>query len=54
VAAKLAAAEEQIVAEVIAVQQSPVDLGGYYMPDDTKAAATLRPSKTFNTILAEL
>ncbi len=54
VAAKLAAAEQQIVAEVIAVQQTPVDLGGYYMPDDTKAAATLRPSKTFNAILAQL
>ena len=52
--AKPAAAEQQIVAEVIAVQQPPVDLGGYYMPDDTKAAATLRPSKTFNAILAAL
>ena len=54
VAAALAAAEKQIVAELIAVQGKPVDLGGYYRPDDAKASAALRPSATFNRILGQL
>jgi isocitrate dehydrogenase len=53
-AEKLAAAEKQIVAELIAVQGKPADIGGYYRPDDSKASAALRPSATFNTILATL
>jgi isocitrate dehydrogenase len=53
VAAALAAAEKQIVAELIAVQGKPVDLGGYYRPNDAKASAALRPSATFNRILAQ-
>ena len=32
----------------------PADIGGYYLPDDKKASAALRPSKTFNDILATL
>ncbi|MFT3830634.1 MAG: NADP-dependent isocitrate dehydrogenase [Opitutaceae bacterium] len=52
VAEKLAAAEKQIVQELIAVQGKPVDVGGYYAPDDAEAAAALRPSTTFNAILA--
>ena len=51
VAEKLAAAEKQIVSELIAVQGKPTDIGGYYQPDDKKAAAALRPSSTFNDIL---
>ena len=54
VAAKLTAAEKQIVAEMIAVQGKPADIGGYYQPDDAKASAALRPSKTLNEILATL
>jgi len=30
-----------------------VDIGGYYKPDDRKASAALRPSLTFNNILAK-
>ena len=54
IAEKLAAAEKQIVAEMIAVQGKPADIGGYYQPDDAKASAALRPSKTLNEILAAL
>ena len=32
----------------------PADIGGYYQPDDAKASAALRPSKTLNDILATL
>ncbi|MFD7833251.1 NADP-dependent isocitrate dehydrogenase [Kitasatospora sp. NPDC059803] len=46
--------ETTIVDELIAVQGSPVDLGGYYQPDPAKAAAVMRPSKTFNEALANL
>ncbi|MEV7023685.1 NADP-dependent isocitrate dehydrogenase [Kitasatospora sp. NPDC093558] len=46
--------EQTIVEELIAVQGSAVDLGGYYQPDPAKAAAVMRPSKTFNDALANL
>ncbi|MEV7211613.1 NADP-dependent isocitrate dehydrogenase [Kitasatospora cineracea] len=53
-AATLAEQEQAIVDELIAVQGSAVDLGGYYQPDPAKAAAVMRPSKTFNDALATL
>ncbi|MFD7613117.1 NADP-dependent isocitrate dehydrogenase [Streptomyces sp. NPDC059828] len=46
--------ESAIVDELIAVQGSPVDIGGYYQPDPAKAAAVMRPSATFNEALAAL
>ncbi|MGW2635055.1 NADP-dependent isocitrate dehydrogenase [Streptomyces chattanoogensis] len=46
--------EQTIVDELIAVQGSPADIGGYYQPDVTKASAVMRPSKTFNQALATL
>jgi isocitrate dehydrogenase len=54
IAEKLAASEQTIVSELGAVQGKPVEIGGYFMPDDAKAAAALRPSATFNDILAAL
>ncbi len=54
VAEKLTAAEKQIVAELLAVQGKPTDVGGYYQPDDKKASAALRPSATLNNILAQV
>ncbi|MFJ6384155.1 NADP-dependent isocitrate dehydrogenase [Kitasatospora sp. NPDC092039] len=53
-AATLTEQESAIVEELIAVQGAPVDLGGYYQPDAAKAAAVMRPSKTFNEALANL
>ncbi|MDF3012762.1 MAG: NADP-dependent isocitrate dehydrogenase, partial [Cellvibrio sp.] len=46
--------EARIVDELKAASGKPVDLGGYYRPDFTKASAALRPSATFNAILANL
>jgi isocitrate dehydrogenase len=54
VAEKLAASEDTIVRELVAVQGKPVDVGGYYQPDDAKASAALRPSKTLNEIVTSL
>ncbi len=50
----LAAGEQAIVEELNGVQGNPVDLGGYYQPDPAKAAAVMRPSKTWNDALASL
>ncbi|WP_190127866.1 NADP-dependent isocitrate dehydrogenase [Streptomyces mashuensis] len=50
----LAEQERTIVDELIAVQGQPADIGGYYHPDVTKAAAVMRPSATLNQALATL
>ncbi|MEI7746773.1 MAG: NADP-dependent isocitrate dehydrogenase, partial [Actinomycetota bacterium] len=47
----LGEAEAQIVAELLAVQGKPADLGGYYQPVPAKAEAVMRPSDTFNQLL---
>jgi isocitrate dehydrogenase len=54
VAEKLAAAEQQIVAELNGVQGHPVDIGGYYHPDVAKVAAVMRPSGTLNAVIDAL
>jgi isocitrate dehydrogenase len=54
IAEKLTAAEATINQELIAAQGKPVDFGGYYFNDDAKATAALRPSATFNAIIAQL
>lgn len=54
VAESLASHETEIVAELIAVQGSPVDIGGYYRPDPALVEAVMRPSKTFNEIIDSL
>ncbi|MEX5709154.1 NADP-dependent isocitrate dehydrogenase [Parafrankia sp. FMc6] len=53
-AESLAAQEKTIVDELLAVQGSPADIGGYYQPDPAKAAAVMRPSKTLNEAIATL
>jgi isocitrate dehydrogenase len=53
-AAQLAASEDAIVAEINEAQGVAMDIGGYYRPDVTLAAAALRPSETFNAALATL
>ncbi|GAA1896383.1 NADP-dependent isocitrate dehydrogenase [Streptomyces sodiiphilus] len=50
----LAGQEQTIVEELIAVQGSPADIGGYYAPDDARATTVMRPSKTFNQALTIL
>ncbi|HVC52209.1 MAG TPA: NADP-dependent isocitrate dehydrogenase [Stellaceae bacterium] len=50
----LAANEAKINAELIAAQGKSVDTGGYYLPDQAKASAAMRPSATLNAALAAL
>ncbi len=54
VAAELTGNEDAIIAELAAVQGSPVDLGGYYRPDAAKVAAVMRPSALLNKAIATL
>ncbi|MDY5785892.1 NADP-dependent isocitrate dehydrogenase [Corynebacterium sp.] len=54
VAEALRSNEEKIAAELLEVQGSPADLGGYYLPDRAKTFEVMRPSETFNTIIDEL
>lgn len=54
VAKDLEANVEKILEELKAVKGKPMDIGGYYHPDPKKVQACMRPSATFNTILATL
>jgi len=51
---ELFANEEKIVKDLISVQGKPADLGGYFMPDEKKASAVMRPSVMFNKIIDEI
>jgi isocitrate dehydrogenase len=46
--------EDKIVNDLISVQGKPADIGGYYVPDDKKASAVMRPSAIFNKIIDEM
>ncbi|MGB0099054.1 MAG: NADP-dependent isocitrate dehydrogenase [Nocardioides sp.] len=50
----LAGHEKTIVDELVAVQGSPAEIGGYYRPDDELADRVMRPSATLNEALASL
>jgi isocitrate dehydrogenase len=50
----LAQNEATIVAELNGAQGSPVDIGGYFRPDASKVADSMRPSATLNAALASL
>jgi isocitrate dehydrogenase len=43
--------EEKIVSELVAAHGNEVDLGGYYLVDDAKTSAAMRPSATLNSII---
>ena len=52
VAAALASSEEEIIGELNGAQGEPVDIGGYYFPDEKAASDAMRPSATYNGIIA--
>ncbi len=54
VATALTENEARIVAALNASQGSPQDIGGYWMPDATRASAAMRPSATLNAIIESL
>ena len=54
IAKALADNENKIAEELLAVQGKPVDIGGYYLPDDALASQAMRPSPTLNAIIDAL
>ena len=46
--------KSQIHNELLEAQGKTVDIGGYYLPNDDKAAEAMRPSNSFNKILASI
>jgi isocitrate dehydrogenase len=46
--------ENQILKELIEAQGKSIDIGGYYLPNNTKAADAMRPSNSFNEILKSI
>ncbi len=51
IAKEMADNEAKINGELLAAQGKPVDVGGYYHPNDAKAAKAMRPSATLNAIV---
>src|SRR5262245_6057556 len=51
IAKDMADNESKISSELLAAQGKPVDVGGYYRPDDAKASNAMRPSQTLNAIV---
>ena len=51
VARQMADNEEKIVQELNDAQGEPMDIGGYYRPDNDMAANAMRPSATLNAIV---
>ncbi|MDQ3155816.1 MAG: NADP-dependent isocitrate dehydrogenase, partial [Actinomycetota bacterium] len=54
VAGALATNEDEITGELLAVQGSSVDIGGYFRPDEAKVKSVMRPSATLLEVLATL
>ncbi len=54
IAKEMEANEEKIVRELNDAQGSAMDIGGYYQPDTGRASEAMKPSATFNSILAKI
>jgi isocitrate dehydrogenase len=54
IAAEFFANEAKINAELIGTQGKPQILGGYYQPNPELTSKAMRPSETFNSILAKI
>ena len=54
IAGELSVNENKILEELDAAQGDPVDIGGYFMPDDQKASEAMRPSQTLNKIISDI
>ena len=54
VAQQMTANEDKIIQELNDAQGQPVDIGGYYLPNDELSATAMRPSVTLNAIVDAL
>jgi len=46
--------KKKILNDLISVQKKPVEIGGYFMLDDKKTSAVIRPSAIFNKIIDKM
>ncbi len=53
-AERLESNESRIAEDLVGCQGVPMDIGGYYLPDEELANQAMRPSETFNAALASL
>ncbi|MDY0052715.1 MAG: NADP-dependent isocitrate dehydrogenase, partial [Aliarcobacter sp.] len=51
IAKAMADNEDKIISELVAGHGKAIDMGGYYLPDDAKVSAAMRPSATLNAII---
>jgi isocitrate dehydrogenase len=51
IAKQLSDNEAKISSELVGAQGKPMDIGGYFHPDDAKASKAMRPSATLNAIV---
>lgn len=51
ITSELESNKDKILKEMLDAQGHEVDLGGYYLPDDEKVTAAMRPSATFNAMM---
>lgn len=49
-----AANEAKINEELVSAQGPAQDVGGYYLPDEARVVAAMRPSATFNALVAKI
>ena len=54
IAGEFSVNENKILEELDSAQGDPVDIGGYFMPDDRKASEAMRPSQTLNKIISDI
>jgi len=54
IAKELAENEDKIIEEMLAVEGTPADAGGYYLFDEEKVSKAMRPSETFNAIIDKI
>lgn len=54
IARSLSDNEDEIIEELNSVQGQPMDLGGYFNPNDALATAAMRPSTTLNAIIDDM
>ena len=54
IAGELRSNEQKIMDELNGAQGKAMDIGGYYQPNEQLAFGAMRPSETFNAILAKL
>lgn len=54
IAKQLIQNEDKIINELNSAQGKPVDIGGYYLPEESLKTKAMRPSKTFNDILKQV